>query len=188
MHRLFAVPLSCLLLLAAAPAPLQYAIDSAASDVSAKVAFFGLASKTARFPRMSGGATMAAGDPATLSLDVTLDARALTAPDAVTLRRLKSEKFFWVERYPAVRFAGRGLAMRDATSGTISGRLTARGVTRPVTLAVTFAAPPTEAPPDAPLDLTATTTIDRRDFGMTAYPLIVGRKVDIRIAARMVRR
>ena len=46
--------------------------------------------------------------------------------------------------------------------------------------------PPGEATGRAPIALTATTTIDRRDFGMTAYPLIVGRKVKIRIRARMV--
>ena len=179
--------LPCLLLLGAAE-PQRYVIDSEASTVSAKVPFFGLASKTAKFPKLSGEAALPGQDPAALSLDITIDARTLQAPDAVTRSRLKGEKFFWVERHPTVRFAGRGLAMRDADTGAITGKLTARGVTRPVTLLVDFDTPLDTKSPGEPIALTATTTIDRRDFGMKSYALIVGRKVDITIRARMVPR
>lgn len=177
-----------LLVAVAAPAVAaqRYVLDPAASAVSAKVAFFGLSSKTARFPKMSGAIRLDPERPETAELDVTLDARALTAPDAVTLKRLKSEKFFWVERYPTVRFEGRGLRLSGAQSGTVAGSITARGVTRPAVLAVTFAeAIPRSGPPRA-ITLTGRTTIDRRAFGMTAYSPIVGRKVAITIRARMV--
>lgn len=179
--------LPVLLISTGASAPARhYAIDSAASDVSAKVTFFGIASKTARFPRMRGGAAIKADDPASTVLEVTLDARALTAPDSVTLSRLKSENFFWVERYPEVHFAARGVAMQTPTSGTMQGNLTARGVTRPVSLKIDFARPPTNARTVHPLEIVATTRIDRRDFNMTAYPLIVGKTVDIRIEAQLI--
>ena len=52
-------------------------------------------------------------------------------------------------------------------------------------LQVTFDTPPRDVETGAPLRLTGTTTIDRREFGMTAYSLIVGKKVDIEIRARM---
>lgn len=73
--------------------------------------------------------------------------------------------------------------MKDATHGQAQGELTARGVTRPIMLGVTFDRAPR---PGETLALTGTTTIDRRDFGMTAYSFIVARKVDITIMARMV--
>lgn len=174
-----------LLLLAAAPLTQRYMLESEGSDVSAKVAFFGLASKTARFPKISGVALLPAGDPQDMSLEVTLDARALEAPDKVTLSRLRGPKFFWVEKYPTVTFRGEGLEMRDDRSGSVKGNLTARGVTQPVTLDVTFDNPPALASPGQSLALTATTTIDRRDFGMKSYSLIVGKMVDIRIRTRL---
>lgn len=176
------------LLVAATPEPLRYDVDTAATSVSAKVAFFGLASKTATFPKVSGNVTLLPGKPETMRLDVSLDATALQAPDKVTLRRLRSEKFFWVERYPTVRFEGAGMTLSDPQTGYVDGRLTARGVTRPVRLEVSFDSPPASKRPGEPLRLTGKTTIDRRDFGMTAYSLIVGRKVDIVINARMVPR
>ncbi|WP_247714847.1 YceI family protein [Qipengyuania mesophila] len=180
---LFALP--ALILLAAAPLSERYLLQSEDSDVSAKVAFFGLASKTARFPKISGTALIPAGDPANMTLDVTIDARALEAPDRVTLSRLRGPKFFWVEKYPTVTFSGQGLTMRDARAGKVSGNLTARGVTRPVELEVVFDDPPALAKSGETLGLTATTRINRRDFGMKSYSLIVGKMVDIKIRSRM---
>jgi polyisoprenoid-binding protein YceI len=178
-----------LLVLVAASPPaqrLRYVIDPSGSDIAARVAFFGLASKTARFPKVSGGIGLAPADLTHVDLTVELDARALTAPDKVTLARLKGPKFFDVANHPSVRFVGRGLAMNGPSSGTVAGEITARGVTRPATLAVTFAKPPAEATGREPITLTGRTTIDRRAFGMTAYRMIVGRKVTITIRARMV--
>lgn len=176
-----------ILLLTAANGDTQrYRLDAATSEVSARVAFLAIASKTAGFPKISGSAELTRRDPETLNLDVRIDARALTAPDRVTLRRLKSERFFWVEKFPEIRFRGTGLRMRDERHGSLQGELTARGVTRPVSLAVAFARAPSSSPATDPIDITGTTEIDRREFGMTSYALIVGKKVEITIRARMV--
>ncbi len=183
MRALAALP--ALLLLGAAPVQ-KYAIDPAASEVAAKVAFFGLASKTAHFPQMSGGIALSPDAPGRIDLNITLDARSLTASDDVTLSRLKGPDFFSVDRYPTITFIGRDITLRGDQQAVVDGQLTARGVTRPARLTVRFERPPMPVRPGEPLSLAATTVIDRRDFGMTAYPLIVGRKVTISIRARMV--
>lgn len=186
--RLVLAPLATawLLLAGAAPHTAAYVVDSTASSVSAKVGFLGLGSKTAGFPQMSGKVLLEPARPDRIDLDVTLDARALTAPDKVTLARLRGERFFWVERYPTIRFVGERMALAGDRKGTISGTLTARGVTQPVTLAVAFDKPPLSTARGETLTLTGTTTIDRRKFGMTAYSLVVGRQVTITLKARMV--
>ncbi|MEQ8772849.1 MAG: YceI family protein, partial [Erythrobacter sp.] len=137
---------------------LNYRLDSSASDVSARVPFFGLASKTARFPRMEGAVTIVPDAPERAVIDVTFDAGAIEAPDRVTLRRLRGEKFFWVERYPQIRFVGRALKMSSPLEGTLEGMLTARGVSKPQTLAVTFDSPPGKAV-GKPISFTGKTTI-----------------------------
>lgn len=180
------LPLMALLALAnSAGVPQRYTLDANASNVSAQVPFFGLASKTARFPKMQGAVTIVPGAPEQAVIDVTFDATAIEAPDSVTLARLRGEKFFWVEKYPTIRFLGRSLKLSSATRGTVAGDLTARGVTRPATLDVTFTADPV-AQAGKPVSFTGTTTIDRREFGMKSYQLIVGNKVDITLKARMV--
>lgn len=166
---------------------LSYDLDARESRVSARVAFFGLASKTATFPRMEGRVQVVPGAPERAVIDVTLDARALEAPDDVTLRRLRGDKFFWVERYPQVRFEGRGIVLETPTRGRVTGQLTARGVTRPETLSVEFARDPTIEGAQ-PIDLTGRMEIDRRDYGMRSYALIVGNTVRISLRARLLPR
>ena len=182
--------LSIALLAAAPPLQWRYRIDPESSDVNAKVAFLGLASKTAQFPAVMGRLSLpdAAGSvPASaIALDVKLDARMLQAGDAVTLKRLKGEDFFDVEHYPTVAFSGETLRMTGARQADIDGNLTVRGITHPETLHVTFSEPPAERLGARPIRLTGKMRIDRRAYGMTAWSLIVGRKVDITIRTRMV--
>ena len=167
--------------------PQRYTLDASASNVAAKVPFFGLSSKTARFPRMQGAVTIVPGAPERAVIDVTFDATAIEAPDSVTLARLRGDKFFWVDKYPSVRFIGKSLKLTTPTRGTVSGELTARGITQPQTLTVTFDADPL-AQVGKPVSFTGTTTIDRRQYGMKSYQLVVGNKVDITLKARMVPR
>lgn len=186
--RIMILPLLALFALANASAvPQRYTLDASASNVSAKVPFFGLSSKTAKFPRMEGAVTIVPGAPEKAVIDVTFDATAIQAPDSVTLARLRGDKFFWVEKYPTIRFTGRSLKLSSATKGVVSGELTARGVSRPASLAVTFDSDPATQS-GKPVSFTGTTTIDRRDFGMKSYQLLVGNKVDITLKARMVPR
>lgn len=186
LKRLMLLPMIAALLAANASSPVQYRLDQDTSVLSAKVPFFGLSSKTATFPKMSGTATIVGNDPSRAEIDVTFDATALTAPDTTTLKRLKSEKFFWTEKHPSIRFSGRSLNMSSATKGTITGSLTARGVTREQELNVTFDRNPLTAPANAPISFTATAKIDRRNYGMKSFQLIVGNKVDIKLRARIV--
>ena len=147
--RLTILPLFALLILtrpgdvgAQRQSALDYELDESASQVTARVSFFGLSSKTARFPSMSGSVRIVPDAPDRAEIDVVFDAEQLEAPDETTLRRLRGEKFFWVERYPTIRFVGRSINFTSPTTGTVSGSLTARGVTRTETLAVNFDSDP----------------------------------------------
>ena len=168
----------------------HYRSDPEGSAVSARVAFLGLASKTAKFPQISGELSLPAtigSESRPITLDVALDARALQAPDALTLKRLKGPDFFDVDRFATIRFTGERLRMTGPRTADVTGSLTARGVTRPETLHVSFDSQPD--PRDRqPIGLTGTMRIDRRAYGMHAWSLIVGRKVDITIRTRMVPR
>lgn len=188
IKRLLLVPVIGLIALANGSAPLNYRLDSNNSSVSAKVSFLGLGSKSAQFPKMYGSVTIVPDQPQRAKIDVTFDASALTSGDSSTTSRLKGEKFFWVTKYPNVRFVGSSLKMSSATQGTVSGQLTARGTTRDQTLKVTFDSNPMTTPRGRPISFTGTTTIDRRQYGMKSYQLVVGNSVNITLKARMVPR
>lgn len=163
----------------------HYVVDAKASRVDARVAFLGVSSKTARFPDMTGALTLATDDPEAIDLRVVVDARTLTTGDSQT-RLLRGKQFFDVARYPTVTFTGNRMQLTGDRTATVSGIMTARGVSRPKTMAIVFSAPPAETSGTDPLQVTGTTTIDRREFGMKAFPLIVGNMVRVKISARVV--
>jgi len=172
--------------LAAASPSYRYQLDSSNSQVSARVSYFGLGSKVARFPVMKGHIQLQPSRLDSIDLEVELDARAMTAGGKTDTEYLRGKAFFDVAHNPTVSFSGHRLTMTGATSARIDGQITARGVTRPAILDVTFRSPPARESGRVPVELTARTVINRRDFGMTSYGLIVGKNVAITIQARLV--
>lgn len=178
--------LALLLLPAAAMAgDLRYVIDRSASQVDARVAFLGIASKTAKFPDMSGTFNLSFADLEALDMVVDIDARTLTTGDSQT-KTLQGKSFFDVAHHPTVRFVGRRLKMTGEKTAEVEGDITARGITRPIKLNVTFSVPPFSTGGTQPISIVGTGVIDRRQFGMTAYPFIIGSMVNVTIRARMV--
>lgn len=185
--------LTAAMALALLPAPaavsqdgrLRYTVDDAQSDVQARVAFLGLSDKTARFPDMSGTFALSFADLNAVDMAVTVDARTLTTGDSQTAR-LRGRQFFDVANHPTVSFVGDQIRFTGERTANVSGQITAKGITRPSTIAVTFSESLSDMSTSDPVSIVATTTIDRRQFGMTAFPLIVGNRVRITIRARMV--
>lgn len=180
--------LSLLLLLATAAAgpAYRFRIDPAASQVSARVSYFGLGHKTAMFPVLRGSIRLAPDRLDAIDLEVDLDARNMTAGGKTDTEYLRGKAFFDVGNYPVVRFAGKRMEMTGAQTARVEGQITARGITRPAVLSVTFAQPPVRASGREPIELTATTKLNRRDFGMTSYGLVVGKNVTVTIRARLM--
>jgi polyisoprenoid-binding protein YceI len=163
----------------------RYIIDDANSQVDAQVRFLGLAHKTARFPDIIGTLRFSIGNFEVIDMVADIDARTLTTGDSET-KRLRGRQFFDVEHHPTVRFVGEKMQLTGDRTANVTGRITARGVTRPVTLVVGFSMPPFETTGTEALVIIGSTTIDRREFGMTAFPLVVGNKVKVTIRARLV--
>lgn len=181
-----AVGLLCASSLGSTASTYRFNLDPESSSVDAKVAFMGIGNRKAYFPAMRGKVVLSPDRMDEIDLDVSIDATQLKADDGLTTGRLKGKDFFYVAKYPVVRFEGKVLSMTSPTAGTVSGELTARGVTRPVNLKLSFSAPPAQADGKDTIRLTGVTTINRRDFGMTAYSLVVGKKVTITIKTKLV--
>jgi len=176
-------PFAAIFLMGAAP--LSYTLDTKASSITTQVPFLGIGSRSATFNTITGSVKFTPDKPADARVNVTINTQDIKAPDSLTLSRLKSEKFFWVDKYPTARFVGSNLKMTGTRTGTISGTLTARGVTRPEKLNVTFAQDPTKAL-GKPIGITGRMKINRKNYGMTSFNLIVGKTVTINLKARMV--
>ncbi len=180
---LAAIPL---LAIAAAPPAYRYQLDSGSSSANARITVLGFASKSAQFSRMSGGFVVSPGQPGAGRLDLAVDARAIATRDPKVGEQLRGPEFLDVARHPIVSFTGQSIAMTGSNTAQVSGTLTARGTARPVVMNVSFATPPAQLTGHEPVQITAQTTIDRRQYGMNGYSGLVGKDVTISIRARMV--
>ncbi|MES9888294.1 MAG: YceI family protein, partial [Candidatus Sedimenticola sp. 6PFRAG1] len=95
---------------------------------------------------------------------------------------LKSNDFLDVKNYPDVIFASKHLHWQSPNQGILEGTLTLRGVTRPVAFQVDLADIDALTINDAEqIEMKATTTIQRSEFGMTAFPNLAEDEVDLSI-------
>jgi polyisoprenoid-binding protein YceI len=93
------------------------------------------------------------------------------------------------ERYPTATFVSTRIDPVDDTHANVVGTLTLRGVSREVTLATTFNVLKRHPLPPfrRTVGFSATTTLSRSDFGITAWPSVIGDQVELRIELEATR-
>lgn len=80
---------------------------------------------------------------------------------------LKSPDFLDVESYPTLTFRSTGVELGEGPEFTVPGELTIRGVTRPVVLKAEYLGATGDPWGNTRVGFSATTEIDREEFGMT---------------------
>ncbi len=165
---------------AAGAQPVAYVIDSKHAEVRFSYTL-ALSSGVGRFTSVTGTARI---DDAALNkttVQATIDTRTLRAPDSLAQGELRGVDFFDVAHFPQMVFKSRSVRSQTPTTGQMSGDITVKGITRPIVLRVTLQPPG----PGGTREFRGVTRINRNDFNMTAYALLVGKTVDIEIRATL---
>jgi polyisoprenoid-binding protein YceI len=108
-------------------------------------------------------------------------------------KHLRSGDFFEIEKFPVMTFGNARVVSWHGTQATVVGDLTIKDVTREVTLEVELDGVATDPFGNEKLALTATTEINREDFGMTwnvaveSGGVLVSKKIVIEIEAQAIR-
>ncbi len=138
------------------------------------------------------GSLVIGEDPLDSKVEVSIDATSVDTRDEARDNHLRSNDFFDVENHPRWSFESTGVRPTGDDRWEVDGDLTIRGVTRPVTLRTVFEGVVRDPYGNLRLGFTATTSIDRNDFGvafnavMEAGGLVVAKKVEIEIEAEAV--
>ena len=172
------------------PAVTRWQIDAAHSHVEFAVRHLMIATVKGRFTDVSGEVILDEAQPAHSTVAVTIAATSLDTRVEQRDAHLRSPDFFDVGRFSALTFVSR--AVQPGTGGalTVTGDLTIRDVTRPVTLAVSDEGRGKDPWGGERAGFSATTKIDRRDFGLTwngaleAGGVLVGDEVKISLEIR----
>lgn len=126
------------------------------------------------------------------SLSATLPAASIDTRNPDRDGDLKGPDWLDVTKYPTITFASTKVVPGDNSNFQIVGDLTLHGVTKPVTLAAHLDGTTVDGRGHHRASYSATTTIDRRDFGLlwaNATPggtLIAGDEVDIELEIEAV--
>ena len=166
---------SLLVPVAAHAQPEVWTIDPGHSAATFQVRHMVIANVKGEFAGPVGSATFDPKDLSTLLIEATIDARTVNTRNADRDKDLRSNLFFDVGKYPKITFKSRSVAIEAPGKLKVAGDLTIHGVTKPVTLNV-------EGPTPEIKDIwgsrrigaTATTTIDRRDFGLVYNRMLEG--------------
>lgn len=168
-----------------------YEIDPAHTVVEFVVRHLGLAKVRGRFNTFSG--TVVIGDdPLQSSARGTAEAASIDTRNDDRDTHLRSADFLDVENHPTLDFRTTGVR-RDGADWLLDGELTIRGTTRPVTLAVEFEGGATDPWGNTRIGFSATTEVDREEFGLTWNQALetggwlVGKQVRIELSAEAVK-
>jgi polyisoprenoid-binding protein YceI len=169
-----------------APDPGSYALDPTHSYVAFTARHLMVTKVRGSFGVFGG--TIVVGDrPEDSTVEVRVDTASINTNSADRDQHVRSADFLDVEQYPEMTFRSTKVERAGETGLRLSGDLTIREVTRPITLYAEFDGMTDDPWGGKRVAFTATTEIDREDWGMTwnvaleKGGLLVSKKVQIEI-------
>ncbi len=169
-------------------------IDSAHTDVGFSVKHLMISTVRGRFSDVRGTIRIDDDDLTTAIVQVEIGAASIDTRQQQRDDHLRSGDFFDVEKFPTIEFESRRIERIENDRYRVVGDLTIRDVTREVVLDATQEGRGRDPWGGERLGFSATTTIDRRDFGLTwnqaleTGGLVVGNEIRITLDVEAVKK
>jgi polyisoprenoid-binding protein YceI len=170
----------------------RWEIDSSHSGIHFSVRHLVIAKVRGTFGRWSGTVLVPEGDFRRATVDVTIDASSIDTGVADRDAHLKSGDFFDVAAHPEIVFRTARVETLAGDRLRLVGPLTIKGVTREVAFEIESHGQASDPWGNRRAAFTATTAIDRRDFGLTwnqaleTGGVVVGDRVEIEVELEAV--
>jgi len=163
-------------------------IDPNHTAAQFSVRHLGLSTVRGAFTKVSGTAKYDPADPSKDSLEVTIDANSVDTRVEMRDNDLRSPRFFDVQKFPTITFHSKAAKAAGAGKMKITGDLTIHGVTKEVVLDVDGPTAPIKDPMGSGqrMGASATTKVNRQDFGIVTMPGGIGDEITITIDAELV--
>ena len=190
MSRHVAVFTAFLILTISAAAQVQtWQIDPNHTAAQFSVRHMGISTVRGAFTKVSGSAQYDASNVSRTSIDATIDASSVDTRVSMRDDDLRSPNYFDVAKYPTITFKSKSVQAAGEGKLKIVGDLTVHGVTKEVTLDVDGpSAPVTDPKGNSHLGASASTKVNRKDFGVGGSSNMVGEDITITIDVELVRK
>jgi polyisoprenoid-binding protein YceI len=169
-------------------------LDPAHSVAEFKVKHMMVSNVKGQFTGVAGSLKLDGDDILRSSVEASIEAASIHTREPQRDTHLKSADFFDVEKFPTLTFKSTGVSRKRDGELEVSGDLTIHGVSRQVVFQVEGPSSPAKDPwGNMRLGLSATTKINRKDFGLTwnaaleTGGILVGEEVTITLDIQFVR-
>lgn len=142
-----------------------YEIDNAHSSVEFKIRHL-LSNTRGNFEKFKGTIDYEPGKPETWKAEAEIETNSVNTHVADRDKHLRSADFFDVEKFPSMNFKSTKVLESTEKTAKIEGVLSLHGVEKPVMLNVDILGAGKDPWGNERVAFTATTTINRKDFGM----------------------
>lgn len=150
---------------AASPTIRTYTIDKAHSEVLFRVRHL-VTKVRGRFRDFAGTLQFDEQHPERSSASFTVSAASVDTNEPDRDQHLRSEDFFFAERFPNLTFVSSSVARTADQEYAVTGTLTIRGVSKVITLPVSYLGTATDPWGNAKAGFEAETVVNRKDFGL----------------------
>jgi polyisoprenoid-binding protein YceI len=190
VSRYVAVFTAFLILTISAAAQVQtWQIDPNHTATQFSVRHMGISTVRGAFTKVSGSAQYDPSNLSKTSIDATIDASSVDTRVSMRDDDLRSPNYFDVTKYPTITFKSKSVQAVGEGKLKIVGDLTIHGVTKEVALDVDGpSAPVTDPKGNSHLGASASTTVNRKDFGVGGSSNVVGEDITITIDVELVRK
>ena len=180
--------LSLLPSLSANAATSTWQIDPAHTAAQFAVKHLMISTVRGEFKGVTGTVTWDDQDVTRSSVNVTIDATTVDTGTAMRDNDLKSPNFFDVAKYPTITFKSTKIEQAGAGKLKVTGDLTIHGVTKSVVLDVDGPSAAIKDPwGNTRAAISATTKVNRQDFGVSGAGTAVGDDISITIDMEMTK-
>jgi len=188
MSRLVFTVITALSMAATAAAQAgTWQIDPNHTAAQFSVRHLGVSTVRGAFTKVTGSAKHDPADPSKDSLEATIDANSVDTRVEMRDKDLRSPNFLDVQKYPSITFHSKQTKVAGSGKLQITGDLTIHGVTKEVTLDVDGPSAAIKDPwGNQRIGASATTKINRQDFGVSSLPGVVGDELTLTIDAELI--
>jgi polyisoprenoid-binding protein YceI len=144
----------------------EWTLDQAHSAANFSIKHMMISNVTGGFGKVTGTVKYDGKHLDKAKIDATIDVTSITTHEEHRDKHLKSPDFFDVEKYPTITF--KSTSIEPGSDGfKIHGDLTIHGTTKPVVLNAEPLSPAVKAHGATHIGTSATTKINRKDFGLS---------------------
>ncbi len=186
-----AILATCLLLflpvIGSAAIPQKWKLDVPKTNVDFEVAYLGKGVIEGKFHTMDGSINYDMRNPTATKINFTVNTNSVDAGGNLRNSFLRRKELLNTSQYPTMTFVSNSVKMINAKEANVTGNFTVLGQTKPLTVKVVLSDIATDLSTHKPvINFRATGIIDRYNYGVTAFPRVVGNMIPLDITGKLI--